>query len=161
MVMEPATHSVIVQTLWTRWTKKSRGATASVRRNDTPEHFDINLARMLGADVAWHDVEFREPHFLPMEQYRERALPADFRRIGLRVDAEELSAELFGITRFSLSPGQSGRIVYNLSDDIQLDGWRDTEFHKVVLHVAFGIAPSPDLFKRPPDQSFVSLRNFT
>lgn len=159
--MASASRSVIVQTLWTRWTKKSRGPTAAVRRYDTPERFDINLARLLGSEVVWHDIEFREPHFLPMEHYRERGLPADFRRVGLRIDAGELSVELFGVTRFHLVPGQSGHIVYNLSDDIQLDGWRDTEFHKVVLHVAFGLAPTPDLFKRPPDQSFVSLRNFT
>ena len=160
MVMAPATGSVIVQTLWTRWTKKSRGVPAAVRRNDTPERLHLNVARLPESQVAWHDVEFREPHFLPMEHYHERALPMEFRRIALHLDDGELRAVLFGSTRFRLLPGQSGTIVYNHTEDIQLDGWRDTEFQKVVLHVAFGIAPSVELFQRPPNQSFISLRNF-
>lgn len=158
--MASTTRSVIVQTLWTRWTKKSRGVPASVRRNDTPERLSLNTARLPAGGAAWHDVEFREPHFLPMEQYRERTLPADFRSIALSIDGGELRATLFGSTRFLLLPGQSGSIVYDQTEDIQLDGWRDTEFHKVILHVAFGLSPCANLFLRPPDQSFVSLRNF-
>jgi hypothetical protein len=159
-VMASTNHWLIVQTLSTRWTKKSRGAPAAVRRNETPQRFGLNVARLPESEVAWHDVEFGEPHFLPMERYRERTLPAEFRRIALRVEQGELLALLFGSTRFRLRLGQSGIVVYNHTEDIQLDGWRDTEFQKVVLHVAFGIAPSHDLFQRAPDQSFVSLRNF-
>jgi hypothetical protein len=158
--MAPTNRLLIVQTLCTRWTKKSRGAPAAVRRNDTPERFSSNVARLPESEVAWHDVEFSEPHFLPMERYRERSLPAELRRVALDLDQGELRAVLFGSTRFRLRLGQSGSLVYNHAEDTQLDGWRDTEFQKVVLHVAFGIIASPDLFLRRPDQSFVSLRNF-
>jgi len=159
-LMASTNHRVIVQTLLTRWTKKSRGAPAAVRRNDTPEQLSLNVARLSESEAAWHDVEFREPHFLPMEQYRERTLPTEFRRIALHPEDGALCAVLFGSTRFRLLPGQSGNVVYNYTEDIQLDGWRDTEYQRVVLHVAFGIPPSHDLFQRPPNQSFVSLRNF-
>lgn len=155
-------HAVIVQTLWTRWTKRSRGAPAATRRNATPESFDIDPSRIVEGQTCWHEVRFDEPDFTPVETYRIRSLPSDFHRISIQPEGSEaLDVQLFGTTCFRLTPRQSGRILYNLSEDVLLDGWYATTFHKLVFQVAFGLSVTPALFRRAPDQQLVSMRELS
>jgi hypothetical protein len=154
---------VIVQTLCTRWTKQSRGAPASARRNSTPEQVALDPARVLNGDVTWHDVTFDEPDFVLRETYRGRSLPNDFLRASVffEPDHATLSVRFFGSVRLRLTRGQSGRILYNLSDDAPTDGWYQTIFQKVIVQVAFGLAPQTHLFSRPPDHQHFSMRDLT
>jgi hypothetical protein len=155
--------AVIVQTLCTRWTKQSRGAPLSARRNSTPEQVVLDPARVLDDDATWHEVTFNEPDFVVRETYRARSLPNDFLRasVFLESDNTTLSVRFFGSVRLRLNRGQSGRILYNLSDDAPTDGWYQTIFQKVIVQVAFGLAPQPHLFSRRPDQEHVSMRDLT
>jgi hypothetical protein len=154
---------VIVQTLCTRWTKQSRGAPASARRNSTPEQVVLDPARVLDEGVTWHEVTFDEPEFILREAYRERSLPNDFLRASVffEHDHTTLSVRFFGSVRLRLTRRQSGRILYNLSDDTPIDGWYQTTFQKVIVQVAFGLAPQTHLFSRTPDQQHVSMRDLT
>lgn len=155
-------HAVIIQTLWTRWTKRSRGAPAATRRNATPESFDIDPARIVDGETCWHEVRFDEPEFIPVETYRTRSLPSDFHRISIQSEGPEvLGVQLFGSTCFRLIPRQLGRVLYTLSEDVPLDDWYATTFHKLVFQVAFGLSVSPALFRRPPNQQHVSMRELT
>jgi len=155
--------TVIVQTVCTQWTKKSRGAPASARRNATPDQVVLDPTRILNDAATWHEVTFREPDFVMHETYRPRALPNDFLRAAVffEPDCNTLSVRLFASIRLRLTHGQYGRIVYNLSDDGPLDGWYQTIFQKVVVRVAFGLPPQPHLFHRPPDQEHLSMRDLT
>ena len=83
---------VIVQTLCTRWTKQSRGAPASARRNSTPEQVVLDPARALDEGVTWHEVTFDEPEFILREAYRERSLPNDFLRASVSFEPDHVQA---------------------------------------------------------------------
>lgn len=133
---------VIVQTLCTRWSKRFRGAPAAARRNSTPKLVVLDPSRLAGNEATWHDVTFDEPDFLLRETYRTRSLPNDFLRASVFFEPERntLSVRFFASVRLRLTPGQSGRIVYNLSDDAPMDGWYQTIFQSVVVNVAFGLA---------------------
>lgn len=153
---------VIVQTVCTRWTKLSRGAPHAARRNATPGFVLLDPFRIRDAAAVWHEVTFDEPDFQLRETYRERSLPNDFDRAAVQLESNgELSVRVFGSTRLRLKPGQLGRIRYNLSDDVMTDGWYRTVFLQVVFAVAFHLQPEPDLFRRAPDQEFVSMRDLT
>ena len=155
--------AVIVQTLWTRWSKAYRGAPFSAKRNTTPETFDLEPSCFADRGASWHDVVFSGPGFAPVETYRSRNLPADFHRVSVLVQPESggVTVELFGQPCFRLQPGQSGKVLYNLSEDLVIDGWRDTEFHKVVFHIALAIPARSDMFRGAPDRTHVSLRDLT
>jgi hypothetical protein len=154
---------VVVQTLRTQWTKKSRGAPASARRNATPEHVALDPKRILENEATWHEVTFDEPDFRLTETYRGRSLPNDFLRASLCFEPEgnTLSVRFFGSVRLRLGRGQYGSLLYNLSEDALLDGWYETIFQKVIVRVAFDLPPQTDLFRRAPDQEFVSMRDLT
>lgn len=154
---------VIVQTVRTLWTKKSRGAPAAARRNATPDQVILDPTRVLDDQATWHDVTFSEPDFVMHETYRGRALPNDFLRASVffEPDCNTLSVRFFGSIRLRLSRGQYGRIVYNLSDDAPLESWYQSVFQKVTVRVAFDLPPQPHLFHRPPDQEHVSMRDLT
>jgi hypothetical protein len=99
------------------------------------------------------------------ETYRSRILPADFHRVSILLEHESepecLIVQLFGKTAFHLKPRQTGRILYNFSDDVFEDGWRNTVFQKVVVHVAFAMPALPTMFMRVPERDHVSLRDLT
>jgi hypothetical protein len=154
---------VIVQTLRTQWTKKSRGAPASARRNATPDQVALDPTRVLEGRATWHEVTFSEPDFLLTETYRGRPLPNDFLRASIYFEpaGETLSVSFFGSVRLRLGRGQCGRLLYNLSEDAQLDGWYQTIFQKVIVRVAFDLAPQTHLFHRAPDQEYASMRDLT
>jgi hypothetical protein len=152
---------VIVQTLCTQWTKQSRGAPGALRRNSTPTHQPLDPARIHGDEATWHEVTFREPDFSVRETYRSRSLPNDFLRVSLFFEPGVLSVRFFGSVRLRLLPGQSGRIVYNLSEDEHIDGWYQTVFQKVIVNVAFGLVPQTHLFHRRPNQEHTSVRELT
>jgi hypothetical protein len=154
---------VIVQTVRTQWTKKSRGAPASAHRNATPEQVMLDPARLLEDDATWHEVTFGEPDFLMTETYRGRPLPNDFLRASLffEPDQDTLAVRFFGSVRLRLKRGQYGQILYNMSEDGQIDVWYQTIFQKVIVRVAFDLAPQTHLFRRPPDQEYVSMRDLT
>jgi hypothetical protein len=154
---------VIVQTLCTRWTKQSRGAPASIRRNATPEQLVLDPTRILPDQATWHEVTFHEPDFLPTETYRGRSLPNDFLRasVFLEPEAHVLAVRFFGSVRLTLNRGQLGQLLYNLSEDGPLDGWYQTIFQKVIVRVAFDLTPQTHLFHRPPDQQYASMRELT
>lgn len=154
---------VIVQTLCTRWTKESRGAPNAARRNATPEIVPLDPARVIAEETTWHEVTFEEPTFALVEAYRPRSLPNDFLRVSAHFeeDLATLSLSLFGKRCLRLARGQSGRIVYNLSDDAPQDGWYRTVFQKVIVHVAFGLVAQTHLFNRCPDHEHISMRDLT
>jgi len=154
---------VIIQTLCTQWTKKSRGAPASLRRNATPDHLVLDPTRVRTDQPIWHQVTFCEPDFLPTETYCARSLPNDFLRASLYLESsgDTLAVRFFGSVRLRLSRGQVGRLLYNLSEDRPIDGWYQTIFQKVIVRVAFGLHPQTHLFHRSPDQDYVSMRDLT
>lgn len=154
---------VIVQTMRTQWTKKSRGAPASTRRNATPDQVALDPTRVLEDPATWHEVTFNEPYFVMHETYRGRSLPNDFllASVFFEPDPNMLAVRFFGSVRLRLIRGQYGRLVYNLSEDAQVDGWYQTIFQKVIVRVAFGLPLQPHLFHRPPDQEHVSMRDLT
>ena len=154
---------VIVQTLRTHWTKKSRGAPASARRNATPDHVVLDPSRVLENQATWHEVTFGEPDFRLTETYRGRSLPNDFLQASLSFepDSETLSVRVFGSVRLRLSRGQYGQLLYNFSESTPLDGWYQTIFQKVIARVSFDLVAHPDLFHRAPDQEYVCMRDLT
>ncbi len=151
--------AVIAQTLCTRWSAKSRGAAAAVRRSDTPQRLPLNLARLGTSALSWHDVELREPHFLPVEAYRERELPARLLRVELALSSERLVVSALGSERFQLCAGQTGIIVYNLTCETFDVGAPSVEYQQAIVHLAYGMRPSVELFARAPEESYVSIRN--
>jgi hypothetical protein len=156
---------VIVQTISTHWTKKARGAHGASLRNATPETYQLDPSRLPDDGAAWQDVLFGERGSLLDETYRSRILPADFHRVSILLEHESepecLIVQLFGKTAFHLKPKQTGRILYNFSDDVFEDGWRNTVFQKVVVHVAFAMPAHPTMFMRVPERDHVSLRDMT
>jgi len=156
---------VIVQTISTHWTKRARGAPGASLRNTTPETYQLDPSRLPDDGAAWHDVLFGERGSLSDETYRSRILPADFHRVSILLDHESVTGclivQLFGKTAFHLRPNQTGRVIYNFSDDVADDGWRNTVFQKVVVHIAFAMPALPTMFMRVPERDHVSLRDLT
>jgi hypothetical protein len=155
---------VIIQTVHTRWTKKSRGQPLAARRNATPEVMDLGArppADAPGKAVVWHDVVCDESHqFAPRETYTVRdVLPGQYHWNELSADLGGVSVGLFGRTCFVVGPGETAAVLYNLAEDVLSDGWRTTCCHKISFHIGVAARWYPRLFHRAPQHLLRSLRD--
>jgi len=146
----------IVQTLSTQWTKASRGAPASRRRNATPTAFKLPDAfppQISPTEVIWHDVGFGEPKFAPIS--RVRTLPLGLVRVdGLDLVLVEPSSgirvDVFGKRQFTVLPGELGEVTFNWAEDRIEDAWRISVYHKVVARIARDIVwPGAEFYRQP------------
>ena len=109
---------VVVQTLHTRWTKKSRGQPFAASRNATPEVLDIEMSappNEQASPVVWHDVLFDEScQFAPRETYRVRqTLDGNFHWNDVATDSDGVRVGLMGRPCFLVAPGETAAVLYN------------------------------------------------
>jgi hypothetical protein len=156
---------IIVQTIYTTWTKASRGHPGSSARNATPESLPLSRSvAQLAGPIVWHDVEFREADgFVLHETDRgDIAVPTRFQWIDVTADLDDaLVVSLFGEKRFVLRGQESGSVLYNLAEDVPTDGWRSTLYHKICFYISVDVPFDPGLFLRPATHTIRSLRNLS
>jgi len=152
---------VFIQSITTRWTKRSRGAPASVARNAVPEAIPFSPSRLLSPDwgaeaIVLHAVEFSERRSRSVSEDRlEEQHPRQVLAV-LRIVLDRGSTEL-GVAfighpghllprprhAFSLRPSEWAQLAYNWCEPLEAT-WA---YAKRVLDVRLDGKLTPDMFR--------------
>ena len=135
---------IVVQTISTEWTKRSRGGAKAARRNSVPDILPLQVADPAArpAEVFWHELRFVEPDFVPRERLQWTTAAA------VRVPGVDLTTEvgrcvriaLWGKTLFLVRESQLAVLKFSWAEDVMEDGWRSSLYHKTSLHLGNVIA---------------------
>lgn len=153
---------IVVQQVWTSWTKDSRGGAAAGRRNATPNGFLLpdHPAPFI------HKISMGEwAGFHPHDEIRP-GLPGDNDWLTLRCDGERLRVQLtvnpWGMPRrwrrppaVNLSPGEWIRWQINYRFTGASGG--DWSYRLETLNLFHGTSPDADIFLAQPDHDIKEL----
>lgn len=156
-----AANLTTVQIIWTRWTKKSRGAPASVVRNAVAEAASLPLDVIApNGGMLWHEVIHDESRaFEARDVVRIYAAGTrNFSAVEIISQPDGLTIALRGTQRLELPRNTYGRLIFNYAEDRMDDGWSTRIYNKVCINAILGAPPSNDMFRqRAPDRELCCL----
>ncbi|WP_218920043.1 hypothetical protein [Chondromyces crocatus] len=111
--------------------------------------------------MVWHDVQCEEGSaFQPRARHvvLSEAL-GQFHWVDTKRTGEGVIVRWRGKQCFTVGAGRTGVVIYNGTEDVILDHWRKTLYHKVVFRIGVAVPWYPALFRRTPDHRWQGLRH--
>lgn len=150
---------MLIQTIHTQWSKKSRGEPQATLRNTTPEFLLLPEVTKTAHTVC-HYCQYNEPDFSLDEQTRLRDRDYNvFFELVVSYEDNVIKGTLLQKHTLIIHPYESASFVYNYRELIPVDGRSETRYHKVCINVFHSSEFDRHIFRKPFNHNIRLLRD--